>query len=267
MRRACGGLRARIQSAAGPQSVRLAEAAASAEVLLIPDEVWMKLLALDTSTEACSVTLYLDGDLLSRMELAPQAHAALVLPMAESVLAEAGIMVTALDALAYGRGPGSFTGVRIGASVAQGIAWGAGLAIAPVSSLAALAQGVVPEATGAGVLAAIDARMGEVYWGVYRADAAGMARAAAAEQVVAPGGVPRLTVGRWLGVGSGWDRYHEVLATRLGAVLKGWRLRRYPLAAEVAVLAADAAARGEVVAPELALPVYLRDEIAARAKP
>jgi tRNA threonylcarbamoyladenosine biosynthesis protein TsaB len=227
----------------------------------------MKLLALDTSTEVCSVTLYLDGERISRMELAPQAHAALVLPMAESVLAEAGIVVSALDALAYGRGPGSFTGVRIGASVAQGIAFGADLAIAPVSSLAALAQGGASEAAGAGLLAAIDARMGEIYWCAYHVDATGLVRAAGAEQVLAPERVSPVDGGRWLGVGSGWDVYHGVLAARLGDVLEGWRRQRYPLAADVAMLGADAVARGAVVAPELALPVYVRDQVAARATP
>lgn len=224
----------------------------------------MKLLALDTSTEACSVALYLDGDVRSRMEIAPRAHATLILPMTESVLAEAGIGVAELDGLAYDRGPGSFTGVRIGAGVAQGIAFGADLAVAPISSLAALAQGALGEATGAGVLAAIDARMGEVYWGAHRGGAGGLVHLVGAERVLPPERVPVPARGRWVGVGSGWDSYHGLLAQRFGGLLEGWRPQCYPLAAEVAILAADAVARGEVVAPELALPVYLRDEVTAR---
>ena len=132
----------------------------------------MRLLAIETSTEACSVAVMVRGDVLERFELAPRRHAGLVLPWAEALLAEAGLRRSALDAIAVGRGPGAFTGVRLGISIAQGIALGLDLPLLPVSTLAVLAQGGLRGAEGRPVVAAIDARMGEVYCGTFAAGAA-----------------------------------------------------------------------------------------------
>ncbi|MGB5065729.1 MAG: tRNA (adenosine(37)-N6)-threonylcarbamoyltransferase complex dimerization subunit type 1 TsaB, partial [Candidatus Competibacter sp.] len=127
----------------------------------------MKLLALDTATDACSAAVWVDGVVHERYELAPRRHAALILPMIEAVLAEAGLRPAQLDAVAFGRGPGAFTGVRIAVGIAQGIAFAADLPVVPVSTLAALALGVGRETGHARLAVALDARMSEVYWGTY----------------------------------------------------------------------------------------------------
>ena len=217
----------------------------------------MKLLALDTSTDACSAALWLDGEVRERFMLAPRGHADHILAMIESLLAEAGLKLRDMDALAFGRGPGAFTGVRIATGVVQGLAFGASLPVVPVSSLAALAQAAPTDR----VLAAIDARMDEVYWGMYPRDAGGIVRLVCDERVCPHQQVPVPEETGWTGVGSGWDRYSTALLARLGQTVAGWKPDCYPHAADVAVLGADGYRQGLAVAPELALPVYLRDEV------
>ena len=217
----------------------------------------MKLLALDTATEACSAAVWVDGNVLERYELAPRRHAVLILPMIEALLAEAGLSAGQLDAIAVGRGPGAFTGVRIAMGIAQGIAFAADRPVAPVSTLAALALGAA-RATGAvRIAAALDARMGEVYWGLYavnsyEAELLGEERVCAPEAVAAPSGA-------WFGAGSGWAVYAEALAQRL--TVSGWRGDCYPRAGDIARLAAAPSQRGAWVVAEQALPVYLRDRV------
>ena len=133
-----------------------------------------KLLAIDTSTEACSAALGIGGDVRERYEFAPRQHAELILPMVDALLAEGQIKLKDLDGLAFGRGPGAFTGVRIATGVIQGLAFGAGLPVVPVSSLAALAQGAAPGHSS--IMSAFDARMGEVYWGAFAVDKQGLVR-------------------------------------------------------------------------------------------
>ena len=220
-----------------------------------------KILAIDTSTEACSAALLCDGQVHDRYQLAPREHGRLILKMIDEVLTDAGLSLKQLDALAFGRGPGAFTGVRIATGVIQGLAFGADLPVLPVSSLAALAQGAARQHSATRVLAALDARMGEIYWGVYQSDAAGLMveveveRVCPAQQVVAPAGAD------WFGVGSGFAAYAEILRERLGAALSGCAPDEYPQARDIAVLGAAAFARGEGVSAELALPVYLRDNV------
>jgi len=221
----------------------------------------VKLLAIETATEACSAALFIDGEVHERFQVAPREHSRLLLPMLDELLGETGITLKMLDALAFGRGPGSFTGVRIAVSIIQGIALGADLPVVPVSTLAALAQGVLRSCGDRQVLAAIDARMEEVYWGAYRADDEGIMRLTGEERVLAAQQVPLPEGAGWTGAGTGWQAYGSVLSERLGTQLNQWHGERYPSAADVAVLGAAGFDEGRAVAAEQALPVYLRDKV------
>lgn len=223
----------------------------------------MRLLALDTATECCSAALLVQGRLLTREALLVRGHAERILPMVDELLGEAGMSLNGLDAIAFGRGPGSFTGVRLAASVTQGLAFGAGLGVVPISDLRALAQRVfeedphVPRA-----LVCNDARMQEVYWGCFERGGDGLAVERTAERV-GPAGSVQLPHG-WpeaAGVGRGLAAY-PVLKALAGLSVKGHWDQLLPRAAEVALLAAPEAAAGRLLAPEAALPVYLRDDVA-----
>lgn len=220
-----------------------------------------RLLAIETATEACSTALWLDGEVMERFELAPQRQAQLLLPMVEGLLAEAGLTLTALDALAFGRGPGSFTGLRIAAGVVQGLAFGANLPVVPVSTLAALAQSAVNECPSAGILAALDARMHQVYWGAFVPGQDGRVEAAGEELVTDPDQVPLAAPGDWVAVGSGWSVHGDALQQRLSGCTLTLLSDRWPRAAEVARLGAAGLDRGQAVAPEQAQPVYLRNRV------
>jgi tRNA threonylcarbamoyladenosine biosynthesis protein TsaB len=220
----------------------------------------MRILALDTSTEACSVALSLDGELRMRFQLTERSHAELVLPMIEGLLEEAGIALTDLDGLAFGRGPGAFTGLRIACGVVQGLALGADLPVAPVSSLAAVAE-QVPAAAGESVLVCNDARMGEVYWGAYRREADGTLAPLTGEAVSPPDGVGAGMSLAGHAAGNALPRY-PALAERLREA--GFQLHDgiYPRADAIARLGAVELAAGRGVPAEQALPVYVRDDVA-----
>ncbi len=224
----------------------------------------MKLLAIETAGDACSCALLCDAELRERHLLAPRRHAELVLSMVHELLAEAQLALNALDALAFGRGPGSFTGVRVAAGVVQGLAFGADLPVVPVSSLQALAQGALRETGEARVLSAFDARMGEVYWGAYEAGEEGLMIARIEDCVAAPEAVPLPEAGVWLGAGEGWRTYREALAARVGERLGGCQAARVARARDVADLAVAAHARGESVSASGALPVYVRNQVARK---
>ncbi|MFA7386281.1 MAG: tRNA (adenosine(37)-N6)-threonylcarbamoyltransferase complex dimerization subunit type 1 TsaB [Thiohalobacteraceae bacterium] len=221
----------------------------------------MKILALETATEACSAALLIDGAVRERFEVAPRAHARLLLPMLDGLLNEADIKPGRLDAIAFGRGPGSFTGLRIAASVAQGIAFAAGLPVVPVSTLAALAHAGLQHDATASLFCAIDARMNEVYWAAYAADAAGIPTALCEEQVSAATAVSVPFGTRWYGAGSGWAAYPEALEAHFGPALIGYDASALPHAADIAQLAARDFAAGRAVPAEQALPVYLRNQV------
>jgi tRNA threonylcarbamoyladenosine biosynthesis protein TsaB len=223
----------------------------------------MKLLAIETATEACSVALYLDGEVREDFRIAPREHASLVLGMAENLLAEAELKVAQMDAIAFGRGPGAFTGVRIATSVTQGMAFAAELPVVPVSTLAALAQGGCREYGWQRVTAAIDARMNEVYWAAYDC-VDGLVQTVQEERVCPPESVPALPPGEWHGIGSGWLTYADQLKERLDGSIIGCEGNVFPHAQDIARLAADAAACGLTVSAEEALPIYLRDQVVHR---
>jgi tRNA threonylcarbamoyladenosine biosynthesis protein TsaB len=224
----------------------------------------MKILAIDTATEACSVALGIGETVLARYEEPGRGHAERILPMIDEVLAEAGIALTALDAIAFGRGPGAFTGVRIAAAVAQGLAFGADLPVIPVSSLAALAERALLQAPGHAALACIDARMSEVYWGAFQRGAARSIEPLGDERVTAPDAVilnePTPALLRWIGVGTGFGAFPE-LAARLGIEAATVDAKLLPRAHEMVRIGMREFAAGRARDPERAVPVYLRDKV------
>jgi tRNA threonylcarbamoyladenosine biosynthesis protein TsaB len=217
----------------------------------------VKILALETSTEYCSVALLLGERCLTREVRAGQSHSELVLPMVDEILLESGVSLQSLDAIAFGEGPGSFTGLRIACGVAQGLAFGADLPVAGVSTLAALAAAVASPR----VIACLDARMGEVYCASYRCDQADWARSGVTA-LCKPGEVPVPEGSGWVGCGSGFEVYGDILRARLPVdrVVPGL----YPHAREIARLAESVVAAGNAIAPELAAPIYVRDKVALK---
>lgn len=223
----------------------------------------MIILAIDTATEACSAALSVRGEILERFQLAPQEHSRLILGMIESLLEEAGFGRDHIDGLAFGRGPGSFTGLRIGAGVVQGLAFALDLPVARISTLAALAQALHTEQGAQRVFAALDARMQQIYCGAYAAGDDGYVQSVQAEEVGFPAAVAVPPGSDWVGGGSGWDAYGAALSERIGPGTV-WHQRYLPHARYVAVLAQREFAQGSVVPADQAVPVYLRDEVADR---
>lgn len=173
-----------------------------------------KILALDTSTENCSVALLVGDKIFSRSEVSPRGHTTKVLPMVDEVLKEAGVTLNELDALAFGRGPGSFTGVRIGIGIAQGLAFGADLPMIGVSTLKAMAQAVYRRQGESYAACAIDARMSEVYWGRYQRQNSGDWLASDEECVIPPSELKSVVAqhdATWFQAGTGWAAYHDEL--------------------------------------------------------
>ena len=258
----------------------------------------MKILALETSSQACSVAL-LDGmqqdfSCIERFEIAPRRHTHLILPMIDSVLSEAGYDIKQIDVLAFGRGPGAFTGVRIATGVVQAISYGADLPVAQISSLAAIAQGFFRrqlrsqssletqalEASSepvAKILVANDARMHEVYFGAYELHGTFMTLTGK-EQVIKPDQLsiflqqPDTAIHldkNWYTLGSGWSEYAEQLhavSSQCQAVATENEQFDLPHARDIAYLAFKAVANKELVSAELASPVYLRDNVAKKSQ-
>ncbi|MBF4798191.1 tRNA (adenosine(37)-N6)-threonylcarbamoyltransferase complex dimerization subunit type 1 TsaB [Aeromonas hydrophila] len=227
----------------------------------------MKILAVDTATEACSAALLVGEQVFSRWEEAPRDHTRKILPMVQAVLDEAGITLDELDAIAFGRGPGSFTGVRIGIGVAQGLAFGAGVPLIGISTLAAMAQGAHRLDGAEQVLTAIDARMNEVYFGRYELIDGRMQLVGdevvsdPAALVEARGKLP----GRSTRVGTGFETYGDVLSTLADELVASQV--RFPAALDMLPLARSAWLAGEAVAVEQATPVYLRDKVTWKKLP
>lgn len=227
----------------------------------------MKLLAIDTSTEACSAAVLVDGKVLEEYALAPRRHTEMILPMVGRLLAAAELRLAQLDGIAFARGPGAFTGLRIAAGVTQGLAFGADLPVLPVSSLAALAHAAWRLHGAEHALTALDARMHEVYWGAWQVTGLGDARLVGDESVVAPGEVTCPESGRWFAAGPGWAAYDAVLTPRCGPVEHGRDVSLLPRAHDIALIGAHAAVLGGMLPAEQAQPVYLRDRVAEKPKP
>lgn len=217
----------------------------------------MKLLVLDTSTEYCSAALWLDGEVRARRVRAEQQHSSLLLPMVDELLVESALSLRQLDGIAYGAGPGSFTGLRIACAVTQGLAFGADLPVVGISTLESIAE----QAGADKVLTVLDARMAEVYWAAYQRDLTGW-RCVAAPVLALPDSVCVPEGGDWVGAGNGFAALGEVLRPRLSAQLVRIDDTVMPDAAAMAPLAAQAFERGESTDAALAAPIYLRDKVA-----
>lgn len=236
-----------------------------------------RILAIDTSSDGCSATMLCDGESFSRFEKIPRQHTRLIMPMIDEVVAEAGIAKSQIDAIAFGAGPGSFTGLRIAAGIAQGLAAGLDKPVIPISTLEALAFDPVIRQTGSCIVAcAFDARMGEVYWGVYEfivsaGEAVNEIHRLTADRVIQPGKLsPGFLPTRQnlpvIGIGGGWIYETEIVAaTQISpSILFIDEIAKASVIAELAQREFDA---GRVFPPEQAIPVYLRDEITWKKLP
>lgn len=228
----------------------------------------MRILAIDTATEACSAALWDNGNLFAHFEECPREHTQRILPLVKDILNQGNTSLTELDALAFGRGPGSFTGVRIGIGIAQGLALGANLPMIGVSTLATMAQGAFRKTGATRVLAAIDARMGEVYWAEYTRDKRGVWHGEETECVLKPEAVSerlKLLSGDWATVGTGWPAWPD-MANESGLTLVDGNML-LPSAEDMLPIACQHFAAGKTVAVEQAEPVYLRNEVAWKKLP
>ena len=227
-----------------------------------------KILALDTATETCSVALMVDDKVYSRSEFAPRDHTKKILPMVDEVLKEAGLTLSDLDALAFGRGPGSFTGVRIGIGIAQGLAFGADLPMIGISTLKTMAQGAYRKSGATSVATAIDARMSEVYWGRFERQEDGDWSEVDNECVIPPTVLAEQTQPdekAWVKAGTGWDAYSEELKPMPLTLTDSEIL--YPESEDIVFLAQFEWAKGNTSPVEEASPVYLRDTVAWKKLP
>lgn len=229
----------------------------------------MNYLAIDASTEACSVALAVNGKVYSRYELCPQSHSLHLLPMVDALLKEAKVTLTELDGLIFGQGPGSFTGVRIGVGVAQGLAFSSNLPVVGVSSLQAMAQSAFTKHQQTKVIAAIDARMSEAYNGYFVLDDNNIMQAQCAEAVTAPEKLVEnfssLLSEKVYGVGSAWDAYEEQLASLKSN--EGSPNILFPDALAMLTIGADKFKKGLGVSAEEAQPVYVRDTVSWKKLP
>ena len=220
----------------------------------------MKILAIETATESCSVALQYDDQVIHRFEHQAQQQAKLVLPMVDELMAEAGLKPTQLDFLSFGRGPGSFTGLRVAAAVTQAVAMACDLPAVPVSTLAILSQTAHRQYGAESVLAALDARMQEVYWAEYQLDSDGLMQLQGEEQVLAPDTITCNSQRTWWGCGSGWRAYSEVLQKNIPEV--NVEADCWPHAQDMLPFACTAYAAGKSVPVEQIEPVYIRDKVA-----
>lgn len=219
----------------------------------------MKILAVETSTEYCSVALWQDGAVSDKFELVGQKHSEMLMAMLDGVLSDAGVTLSQMDGIAFGAGPGSFTGVRIACGVAQGLALGANLPVIGVCTLQAIAQGSGHDK----VLAALDARMAEVYFAVYEKKA-GAWHTVCAPCLCLPQATPAVAGNGWLGAGSGFAAHGALLQARYAGQFDSIDAACVPRARAIAELAAPLFAAGKGLDAALAMPLYLRDKVALK---
>lgn len=217
------------------------------------------ILAVDTSSEACSVALFSHGKMIEDYQWAPKKHTTLILPMIAKILSEAALSLSQLDALAFGRGPGSFTGIRITASAIQAMAFAHDLPVIPISTLRALAQGCYRDFQQPSVLVTSNAGLGEVYWGEYYFDPLTQVMQVVTDDVLSP--IANITSNArfWCGAGSDWGLFEEHIQNKLQEQLQHWMPNRYPCAQDIACLASADYTLHRGLAADQALPVYLRE--------
>ncbi|MEQ1741819.1 MAG: tRNA (adenosine(37)-N6)-threonylcarbamoyltransferase complex dimerization subunit type 1 TsaB [Candidatus Nitrotoga sp.] len=219
----------------------------------------MRILALETSTEYCSVALWQDGNVVNRSELVGQRHSELLIGILDNLLHEAGVKLTELDGIAFGAGPGSFTGVRIACGVTQGLALGADLPVVGVCTLQALAQAAGYDK----VITALDARMGEIYHAAYE-KRAGSWVTICEPNLCLPQLAPQVQGSGWFGTGSGFAMYGAVLDNLYTGQIAGCDTLAVPHAMAIAEFAAPLFAAGQGMDAAQAMPFYLRDKVALK---
>jgi len=225
----------------------------------------MILLAIETSTESCSAAVLNNDEVFAVSKIAPRQHNEIILSMCDKVLAQSQISLTQLDAISFGRGPGAFTGVRLAASVTQGIALAQDLPVVPVSSLATLAQATHHMHNASYVFSCIDARMQEVYYATYELDNHDIMQLRGEERVISPSLIDVGVGKNCIGVGSGWGTYAQVLQEKMGDHIS-YYADEFPQAEYVAKLGKYYFDQGMSVPATQALPVYLRDNVAEKPK-
>ncbi|NTS78444.1 tRNA (adenosine(37)-N6)-threonylcarbamoyltransferase complex dimerization subunit type 1 TsaB [Catenovulum sp. SM1970] len=224
-----------------------------------------RILAIDTSTEACSVAVLTQDNVYSEFDICPREHNQRVLPMVDKLLAQAQLKLNQIDAIAVGAGPGSFTGVRIATGIVQGLAYGAKLPVAPVSSLAAMAHSAFRQEQSQNIICAIDARMSEIYLGAFQVSKLGQIQQVIGEAVTAPvGALGSLSTDTdWAGVGTGWQTYQSELSAQINAKVSEQVV--FPHAIDIAYLAQ--ANENAWVEAEKISPSYLRNEVTWKKLP
>lgn len=234
----------------------------------------MKILALDTSTEACSAALYIDGEILIKYQIAPREHSRLILQMIDDLLKQADLTIKQVDAIAFGRGPGSFMGLRIAAGVVQGIAFAHDIPVIPISTLKAIAQRAYEQSECTHILATLDARMDEVYWGAYMlTDTALLTWEVSGEElVISPDKInlSQTTLEKdvsWLAAGQGWGAYKDRLLADSDFMPAMFVDDCLPSAEQIAILSVAQYKLGNTVSAADAIPVYLRNDVAKKSKP
>lgn len=222
----------------------------------------MKILAIETSTHACSVAINSEGDISEKYQFAPREHHQILLPMIDSLLAEASLSVSELDAIAFGCGPGSFTGIRIAASVTQGIAMSHDIPVMPISTLLIMAQTGYAQFGVTHVIPCLDARMEEIYWCCCQLGDDQLMQIVDGEYCTKPHEIKIPTRERWIGLGDGWEKYEFLKKVEQESKqIENVYSNIYPRADELAKLASPLFYNKAFLPPEKALPRYLRDMI------
>lgn len=218
------------------------------------------ILAIETATTACSAAVWLSGDIKWRFEIAPQRHSEIILTFIDALLIEAGIQLKEVNAVAFGCGPGSFMGVRIATSIAQGIAYGINRPVIPVSTLQALAQSAYRKIKRERIIVGWDACMNSIYWGCYQADERGIMQAIMEDRLSKPATIEFIG-DDWIAVGNAWEVYADFLKVSFKTAYPNI----YPDAASVTLIASQKLIRGCTFQPEKAEPIYMLETVARKS--